>query len=214
MEVLAQSCWEQALIDQGADILYHYPSKILCHLENKPEGIPFSDYDVVSQTRVLANDQWVCIPSGEFVFTESPRSLLRFFGPFPSELASQFTNLNIHVYFYCHGFGACVKIPEHLKNKKLIRELPLLAGCVPYTAAVCSRQYAGEKVNHDLDVIAEDMLDLVTFSSTEHNAVLSKLAEGNIQVLETSDYKIRIKNNSDLGSLRKMTGVKIADPVR
>lgn len=213
--MLVSAKWEKRLATSGYRILQRYPEKLLISGEAVPDNIPGEDIELLEGAKVFANGQPVDIPTGQFEFGQSPRTLVRFIGPVCAKWRMSLTSHFIKTHFWCPPRGACLELPQDLRNSAIAETLPFISGCQAYTQTMCSRRLSSQpSALRQQQGLLNDILDVVCFHRDMRQDICQQLEKLGATILSSGASKVRMLFMGELESVRKIRGVKLVDFAR
>lgn len=190
-------------------IIHRYPDLLLIRISDPAGALAEAALELIPADLPLrVNGLRLQVPAGGFAPIETPRAVLRFFGPIAPDWLARLAARGVHAHFRCPRFGLCAALPKDLDVDALRAELPALAGWLPYGFDLCQRA-----LPHPGGPLP-DWTDIVCFTDADRAAVADRLAEAAIPVLAQSRYKLRIGGARSLDAVRRLRGVKLADGAR
>ena len=155
------------------------------------------------------------VPHGQWPEGATPRALLRFNGPVQAVWRKRLATEKLRVHFWCPPNGVCVQMPLALRKAPgRLAALAFLAGGCDYVEAMCQRFDAEQGQSLAPSALPANLADLVCFTRADCTRLAAHLGSQGIKVLQKSSSKLRVEHAGDLGRLRDLPGVKIADRPR
>lgn len=192
-------------------ILHDYPQQILLECLEIPQNLHLHSWRRVDNLPVIVNGIAVDLEDGKFEFGDYPRTLLKFIGPIDSLWLQTLKANDVRIIFICPSFGICAHVPRRLRRDNFAGLFPFLCSASPYLGLHCSRGIAHEQKKMRKGGLPADACDLVFFSREDRARISEKLKHQSIEILDTSNYKLRIRYQHSLTQLRDINGVKLVD---
>ena len=212
MRLLVENDFESILTgDDRCQVLHRYAHQVLLDCKNISTRLPLHSWQRIDDQPIYVNGVATQLQDGEFEYAGHPHTLLKFIGPIDTLWLQQLQTKDVRILFMCPPFGACVRLPELLRSNVLDQAFEFICASAPYLGIHCSRGLARERDKMQRGGLPEDACDLVFFSREDRVHISDKLSSQNIEILDSSNYKIRVRYKDSLSELREMHGVKLVD---
>lgn len=212
--LIEQSHAPTLLNRKGCRLRHRYAQQALVDCDVMADIVPADVMQRVDTTPIMVNGVAVTLADNVFDFGDYPHTLLKFVGPLDPIWLQQLKTHGVKLLFFCPPYGACVKLPSLFRSELLSAKFTFICAATPYRESHCSRGLPHERDKMLRAGLPENACDLVFFSREDRARVATELAARNVEILDSSSYKLRVRYSESLHALRDITGVKIADHSR
>ena len=216
MRLLAEQDYYSSLLDRDTCRLVHrYAHLLLFNCVDAPTDLPQHVWQRVDNKPLMVNGLATCLHDGEFEFAEHPHTLLKFIGPIDTLWLQQLKAAGVQLHFFCPPFGVCAGLPDVFRTAAaLVSAFPFFCSATPYVERHCSRGLSHDREKMQDAGLPTDACDLVFFSREDRARVADELASNNVEIIDSSHYKVRLRYSDSLRQLREIPGVKLVDHSR
>ena len=197
--------------DQSSRILHRYAQQLLIDCVDIPAELPLSAWQRIDDKPLMVNGASIRLNDGEFEYQDHPHTLLKFIGPIDTLWLQQLKANGIKSRFLCPPYGICVELPDRFRSSKIENFFPFICAATPYLESHCSRGLDHDREQMQQAGLPDDACDLIFFSREDRARVTADLEAQEVEVLDSSNYKLRLRYTDSLERLRKIPGVKLAD---
>ena len=216
MRLLIEQSYSSLLLQRDKCRLVHrYAHQVLLDCLDAPTDLPQHAWQRVDDKPLMVNGVATSLRDDEFEFAEHPHTLLKFVGPIDALWLQQLKAEGVKLHFFCPPYGVCVHLPDVLRTAAaLVETFTFLRSASPYIERHCSRGLDHDPGKMKRSGLPSDACDLVFFSREDRGRIAKQLASQNIEILDSSDYKLRLRYRESLHQLREIHGVKLVDHSR
>lgn len=198
----------------GIRFLQDYAQHCVIQCDTPPTTLARQNFTRLDDKPLFVHGREVTLADGALEFGGEPHTLIKFIGPVDAAWLQALNAADVSLRFFCPPYGACVRVPEVLRSHALIETFPFVCAATPYREQHCSRGLAHEREKMTRGGVPSDACDVVFFSREDRARTAQALAEQQVDILDQSNYKLRVRYSDDLSVLRDIVGVKIADHAR
>ena len=216
MRLLIEQHFSASLLQHDeCRLLHRYAHQVLVDFPETPANLPPHVWQRIDNKPLMVNGVAASLRDDTFEFGEHPHTLLKFVGPIDTIWLQQLKAKEVKLRFFCPPYGVCVKLPDNLRSAEiLVESFPFLCAASPYVESHCSRGLDHNREKMKRSGLPDDACDLVFFSREDRARVAEQFASENIEILDSSDYKLRLRYPEPLHQLREIHGVKLVDHSR
>ena len=197
--------------NQSPRILHRYAQLLLIDCVNIPAELPLSVWQRIDDKPLMVNGTSIRLDDGEFEYKNHPHTLLKFIGPIDTLWLQQLKASGIKSRFLCPPYGICVALPDRFRSTKIQKVFPFICAATPYLESHCSRGLEHDRGKMQQAGLPDNACDLIFFSREDRARIAADLEAQEVEVLDSSNYKLRLRYTGSLEHLREIPGVKLAD---
>ncbi len=199
----------------GCELLEKYSQYQLFLCDTPPAELTEELWQRVDSPMLNVNGNLVKVEEGEFRFDSHPHTLVSMIGPIKTQWLHELASLGLELKFICPPYGACMRIPDTWQGPQLAERCPFVTACQPYVEQQCQRPLGDPELSQrQQGGMVDHLYDLVLFSREDKFRISDELKKQNVDVLDSSNYKLRIRYKGDTQMLRNMAGVKLVNGAR
>jgi len=212
MRLLIESDYSSFLSgDPSTRILHRYAQQLLIDCADVPAKLPSSTCQRIDDKPLMVNGAAIHLHDGEFEYQDHPHTLLKFIGPIDTLWLQRLKASGVRSRFLCPPYGICVELPDRLRSTKIQEAFPFICAATPYLGTHCSRGLDHDRKKMQQGGLPDDACDLIFFSREDRARIAADLDAQDVEILDSSNYKLRLRYTDSLDSLRNISGVKLAD---